>query len=766
MNIFKHRPLALTCAVFLAALAFTFYQPIPAKVAVAATAGAILLVVAILHFLLPKRLKWRPSKKFAVRFAATMFAVIFATGLGFVTYNVNAQRQIDLADLIGPPITVTGHIVDVVHMTSWGSISIVQITEVEGVRHRFQTLMHTSVPLDIGNFESFTAEMVFSELENLPNRFPQRTFYGSQGIFTQAQLLSPLPYRGEPARNAGWMLYRMNAYLDDNLMMNLSPAGYSFTSVKVLGNRSNMDDALSRDFRTLGMAHMIAISGMHLSILVGGFDFLFRRLYMPKVFRTATLLALCVIYMGLCGFSPSVTRAGIMFLIFYAAEFFRREPDGITSLFFAVALICLVQPFSIFSPGLLMSMFATLGIMTLGTKWSNAALERFQGKSKIIGTTLASLSVTVGATLFIIPPMSLYFSAFSVAGLVANFIFVPLTSIALFAAPILMLPPVPIPIITGMVANFVDRTTELIHFTASSARYLQWTVISLEYPFVPIFMLLLAICLCVLLVTSIKKRRYKIAPAAALLCSFALAIFVYNVNMPTAQVIIVNDRNNDAIIMHSSGRVALVDISDGSRGVMNTGRNISARHTHRGIDTYILTHLHQRHVGLLWWLANNYYLDYLVLPEPVTTADHNIYGSLVETAERLGISVITMPHYGQSVAIYFGDLRFEKMPHAMISRSAHPVIALNIAFGTQRIFYLGGSSIEVSEDFVATAYSANAVILGVHGPSIREDTPGRLFNPRSFAVFANEDVHRRFDGSFVSYRVLTPTQNYERFVFE
>ena len=125
-----------------------------------------------------------------------------------------------------------------------------------------------------------------------------------------------------------------------------------------------------------------------------------------------------------------------------------------------------------------------------------------------------------------------------------------------------------------------------------------------------------------------------------------------------------------------------------------------------------------------------------------------------------------MPHYQQSSAIYFGDIRFEKLPHTMISRSAHPIIALDISFREQRIFYVGSASAEVGDDFIASAYGANAVIFGSHGPNLRENMPASLFSSGSYAVFANSDVNGNFDGRFDSYRVLIPEENYILFVFE
>jgi len=656
----------------MATLALTYFRTASEKIIIFVVAAAIIVAALIAFF---AKQKWSGNgKRLITKVILASFAIVFATSVGFVSYDVSARRQMDLADPMGPPLMVRAYVTEILHQTSWGSIVIIRVREVEGQRANFDAVMNTSVPMDIPFFEMFEASVVFHELENLPNRFPQQTFYNSRGIFVSANLVGSLPSSGEPVRNLSYVFHRQNMALDTNLMRNLNPETYAFMSGILLGNRDNVSDSLRRNFRVLGLMHVLAISGMHFSILMGVGDYIALKFRIPRRTRAIGMIVLALVYMGICGFTPPITRAGLMFIMYNAAFLFKQQPDSITSLFAAATVIVLVSPWTLFNIAMLMSFFGTFGIITFGNAWSNKFREKFADKT-LLQAIMTPTAVTLSAIMCVTPVLALYFSAYSIAAPLTNLIFMPIITLMLTIAPIVLLPS--IPFVTGFAAHILERSYQLIVWLSSHAQYFRWAFFSLEYDFVPLFgILAFALMLCVV-VFEIKKKRYKVVPAVVLMASFVLMIGVTTFTRPQAEIIFVNDRNNDYLVLSANGRVALVDMTDGSRSVMNSARGLAAGYTHvPNVDVYILTHLHQRHVGVFYWLANNYFMDFVVLPTPVTESDFNIYGSIRALAEQFGITTVMLEHEGQSAVIYFDGFRFEKFEHEMLRRSTHPVISL------------------------------------------------------------------------------------------
>ena len=75
----------------------------------------------------------------------------------------------------------------------------------------------------------------------------------------------------------------------------------------------------------------------------------------------ACSMGFVLFFMGLAGFSPSVTRAGIMMLLYLGGFLLRREPDSLNSLGLAALVILFANPFAAADLGMLLSFSATAG---------------------------------------------------------------------------------------------------------------------------------------------------------------------------------------------------------------------------------------------------------------------------------------------------------------------------------------------------------------------------------------------------------------------
>ena len=205
------------------------------------------------------------------------------------------------------------------------------------------------------------------------------------------------------------------------IMLSDSDTG-SLLCALLFGERDTLSDDVRLDFKRIGISHILALSGMHLTILSFGLNKLLSTLRVGKNTRVVTVILFTVIYMAFTGFSVSVVRAGIMLIISSLLFLLWHGHDSVTSLAISVSIICLVTPYAIFDVALWLSAFATLGVIMFGEYYST--LTKPKGRSekavRVITSSLGTTLFAVGATALI---TSVAFKSFSLVTPITTLVF-------------------------------------------------------------------------------------------------------------------------------------------------------------------------------------------------------------------------------------------------------------------------------------------------------------------------------------------------------
>ena len=206
------------------------------------------------------------------------------------------------------------------------------------------------------------------------------------------------------------------------------------------GDSSGISDGLLENVRRGGVAHIFAVSGLHIGTLYALCIFLFDKwdFFKGKKFTSFSLVALVLLfYGGVCGYSESVLRAVIMCLSLYASKLIGVKRDMIESIAFAAILLLLVNPVSLFCVGFQLSFIACLGIGFLSKPivvWLEKKFRLITGlKSEYpVGYTreergklFSFFGVTVGAQVSTTPILLNAYGYLSGWGFFLNAIFVP-----------------------------------------------------------------------------------------------------------------------------------------------------------------------------------------------------------------------------------------------------------------------------------------------------------------------------------------------------
>jgi len=170
----------------------------------------------------------------------------------------------------------------------------------------------------------------------------------------------------------------------------------------VTGDGAFIDGGTRDYFSAAGLAHILAVSGLHLNFATAMLTFLLIKLKVRRQITAGITTAFIIFYAMLAGLSPSVARASIMSLVGVYVFLFGNRADSLSSLSLAASLILLFAPFFLFELGFLYTMSAVLGII-LFTRPLSSAFRKIKIHRKVSGAFALTLAVQIG-----ILPISLW----------------------------------------------------------------------------------------------------------------------------------------------------------------------------------------------------------------------------------------------------------------------------------------------------------------------------------------------------------------------
>ncbi|MDE5556582.1 MAG: ComEC/Rec2 family competence protein [Ruminococcus sp.] len=256
--------------------------------------------------------------------------------------------------------------------------------------------------------------------------FDSETYYKADGIFLSAEnpdSISTEKLETQKIKNF-LMDYRKKIISDFRIKLGNDCGG--FLSGMVFGEKGFLDSTVKNSLYRTGIGHVMAVSGLHISIMAIFIMRIFKCLKINK-FISFGLLNIFIVLMLIMAESPvSAVRAVIMVDISYSAGLFRRRNDTFNSLAIAVLIICIANPYVIYSQGFILSVGGTFGIGVFAPYMvKNLPKKKFS--QRIIRDFLTMFCTT----LFIVPLSMMFFGEISLVSPVMNIIIVPLCTVCM-----------------------------------------------------------------------------------------------------------------------------------------------------------------------------------------------------------------------------------------------------------------------------------------------------------------------------------------------
>lgn len=404
--------------------------------------------------------------------------------------------------------------------------------------------------------ECFSADFLLQELED----DPYRASYQSSGVYLQAEYQGN--YLALPDSNAiRFSLFRLRQNLA-NLLQRWMPAEEGeLEAAMLLAHKDALRDSIQDNFRAAGVSHLLAVSGLHVALLCGIFSFGRRRHFIRPLLLLRA--ALVVFYMVLTGLPISVLRAGLVFLLAIAGDFFLQPVDLLTSTGAAAILIGLQNAYAPCDVGFQLSFCAVLGVQAAGAllNWEKGVLpapddQPAQRLHECLFRGLEGLQVALFASLATMPILVAHGLTTSGVSLLTNLLVVWMLQPALllgvfslFLAPIAALEPV-----SHMIGLLLSVWLHCMIAIVDWCANLPMAYICLPFRYT----LFVFVVLGILALVFWKLRRFVWYAPAALICT-VVAIALGNwAQRDVVRVSMVGAGNNPCVVCTQNGKAVIL----------------------------------------------------------------------------------------------------------------------------------------------------------------------------------------------------------------
>ena len=681
------------------------------------------------------------KKAVAVVFAALC---VIAPLLGLVCGTLHTGKDTaakKYAD--GEEHAITAEITRAIYEKQFGSLYYAKVSDVDGEKADFYIQLEFSYLPELVIHEKTEIRAVLSEPSG-----SDAALLRSKGVILRAEVDGFLSV-GDGGRLT--LPEKINSFLAGIFDKTIGGDEADFAGAIFLGNRERVSQKVKLAFRRSGTSHLLALSGLHISVLAVGLEFALKAARVKKKIRIAVSIPVTVMFALITGLSASVLRSAIMLVIYFVAQLIGEEKDSLTSLFAALALIITFRRYAVWDAGLWMSFSATLGLILFSDrllphfapmtrKTYSRAKKFFRAGVKYV---LGLLSATVIATLFTLPVTYLLFGGVSLISPISNLVLVPLSQLLLYLLAMLCVL-FRIPIVGTAIAFAAKQLTWLICYLAKLFASPSGVYISLKYPFTPYLIAAAMIFIAVIVFVPKINPRSIFAVLVGLCVAFTGCVAaMYKITENEIYAVAVSERSSDAFGIVYRGRSFVIDVSTGGFSVPYSAMAETSGYAAGETDTLILTHIHRYHAATIDRLCGYYKIDKLLIPASESASDAEHIINIMKVAEDNGVPVEFYNRRAEST-VACGYMKILLPEYTLLKRSTHPVITFSVYLGeTQAMLYSGAGAEETDDEKV---YSAALVFFGAHGPVRKQriDT-GRCLSAQSI-IFSNEKVSAFADG--------------------
>lgn len=387
-----------------------------------------------------------------------------------------------------------------------------------------------------------------------------------------------------------------------------------FAKALLLGDRSDIDYQTNTVFKVSGISHVIAVSGLHVSILFG----LIQMITAKRRFWTALIgIPVVLLFAAVAGFTPSITRAAIMQILVMSASLLNKEYDGPTALSFAALVMVLINPMVMISVSFQLSFACMAGIQLFSEPlnlWLTEIMQPGKRKRKWISAIASGISVTLSAMVLTSALVAVHFETISLVSIITNLATLWVITFVFYG---IILACVLAWVQIGVGTFVAGIVAWLIRYVLTVSAALAEIPMAAVYTRSGYIVAWLVFAYVLLAVFLLLKTRPVAVFLAALIGSLCICVGLsWAVPLKDSYRMTVLDvGQGQAILLQSDGKTFLVDCGgDSDSETADTVAETLLSQGIRRLDGIILTHFDQDHAGAVEYLLTRIDTELILMP--------------------------------------------------------------------------------------------------------------------------------------------------------
>ncbi len=422
----------------------------------------------------------------------------------------------------------------------------------------------------------------------IPNTFDYRNYLKSQNV--KYTIFTKYVEKDSSSFSIYLLPYYIEKYIDK-----YQPLSGGYIKTFILAEKSDIDIELKDQINKIGISHLFAVSGLHIAILVMTLEYFLRKTRLTEMKRENVIIALLLSYLLITSFSPSVTRASIMYVLLIVNKRYKLEFSSLDILSIIFISLLFIHPFYYYDAGFLLSFLVTFSIL-----FSTIILKKESKLHQLFLISFIAFLVTIPIILKLNHQINILSLIFNIIFLMyVTYIILPLSYIAFL-----------LPIFDKLNYIFI----KIFEFILSLVSKIDILIIKFYFPN-NITIIFYYVIVFIILVSLESNKRVK--ESIFTLFIFLILIFM-SPYFDISKTVSFIDIYGDSTLIKDSFNKCNILIDTGEYDDYDSLINYLKGKNIRKLDYLIISHFHSDHYGETEDILNEFEVETLV-------SKHNIH---------------------------------------------------------------------------------------------------------------------------------------------